>query len=154
MVGFLAVGVSGPDHNAVATPPAAEESDSKVIQGEWKCVETVEKGKSHKVPPGIIWVFAGDSLTVLLEGRKQHTGTFVLTPSITPAAIDMRLKGETAGNSDSDTIGIYKLERDKLTVCVGAKDAKDKRPTSFVYNNDFPTSSVILERVNRAEPEE
>lgn len=153
IIGSLTVGVSGPTQNAFAAPPETE-ADSKTIQGEWKCVEAFENGKSYKVPAGIIWVFAGDRLTILLEGRKQHSGTFALTPSSTPPAIDMRLKGETANNSDSDKVGIYKLEKNKLTVCVGVNDASDKRPTTFNDSQEFPTSSVILERVGAAERKE
>ena len=122
-------------------------ADAKTIQGEWKCVESIEEGKTYKVPDGVVWVFADDQITVLLEGRKQHTGQFTLEPSSTPSTIDMKLKGESSANSDADIIGIYKLEKNKLTVCSGTARHKNKRPTAFAYTKEFPTSSVILERV-------
>jgi uncharacterized protein (TIGR03067 family) len=122
-------------------------ADSKLLQGEWKFVESVEEGKTYKAPTGVLWVFMGDKITVLLEGRKQHSGTVKLSASETPSTIEMKLKGETTANSDGDTFGIYKLEKDKLTVCVGVGSAKNRRPTTFTYSEDFPTSSVILERV-------
>lgn len=122
-------------------------TSSKALQGEWKCAEVVEKGKTYKAPEQLLWVFADDKVTVLLEGRKQHTGTFVVEPSATPATIDMNLKGVTSTNVDQDIVAIYKLEKDRLTICTGVEDARNKRPKEFVHTKEFPIYLMILERV-------
>ena len=99
-----------------------------------------------QAPPSMIWVFAGDKITTFLEGRKQHTGTVKLDASVTRPDHRDETKGETAGNLDQDTLGIYKLEGDKLTICVGVGNAEKKLPKTFAYSKEFPTSSVVLQR--------
>jgi uncharacterized protein (TIGR03067 family) len=130
---------------SVCSAATAAIADSKAIQGE--CVELIEEGKTYTAPPTIVWVFADDRVTLLAEGRKQHTGTFKLEPSATPPSIDMKLKGESADNSDADIVGIYKLEKDTLTICVGVEGAKNKRPAAFTYTKESPTASQVLGRV-------
>ncbi len=124
--------------------------DLQAIQGTWECVESIEKGKAYKAT-AIMWVFEDDKVTILLEGKKQHAGTVKLNTSVNPPTIEMKLKGETAANLDTDQFGIYKLENDKLTLCMGIESAKNKTPKTFVYSKDFPTSSVVLQRKVEAE---
>ena len=120
-------------------------ADYKAIEGHWKCVASVEKGKAYKVPD-IVWIFKDNTVTMLLEGRKQHAGVIKLDASASPSKIEMKLKGVSAANLDQDDVGIYKIEKDKLTVCFGIESAKGKTPTTFTYSAHFPTSSIVLER--------
>ncbi|HZZ80780.1 MAG TPA: M56 family metallopeptidase [Gemmataceae bacterium] len=130
--------------------PRRASSALQAIQGTWKCVEAIDEGKAHKSPE-IVWVFKDERITIFFEGRKQHTGTVKLDPSVMPPTIEMKLKGEGPGNLDADTLGIYKLEGNKLTLCTGVGSAKNKRPKTFAYSKDFPTSSVVLQREAEAE---
>jgi uncharacterized protein (TIGR03067 family) len=100
----------------------------KKLEGNWVMVSGEEKGK--KLPEDAVknakLTIKGDKHTVKV-GEESFVGTHKLDPSAKPKAIDAT---DTEGTfKGKTTLGIYKLEGDKFTVCFAPPD-KD-RPKEF-----------------------
>ncbi len=120
--------------SARAGDKAADEM--KKLQGEWQVVQVEARGKKVSKDDArakhMRFVFEGDTITIPLEQSKAELkSTFKLDPSKSPKSIDVialdgPLKGQTAA-------GIYKLEKDRLTICIPNFPPADpsKRPTKF-----------------------
>ena len=100
----------------------------KKLEGNWAMVSGEDKGT--KLPEDTVknakLTIKGDKHTVKV-GEDTFVGTHKLDPSAKPKAIDAtdtegRFKGKT-------TLGIYKLEGDKFTVCFAPPDKE--RPKEF-----------------------
>jgi|SRR4051812_39811459 len=106
-------------------------TEAKRLQGKWACVAAEKDGR--KAPPEIlkfVATFTDDKMTFdttdadKKEGPDKREFKIVLDPSKKPKWIDMVKSAEGKG-----AMGIYKLEGDELTICVGEKDVE--RPSEF-----------------------
>jgi uncharacterized protein (TIGR03067 family) len=103
-----------------------EKTDVDRIQGSWQGTKIEVEGRS--APADYVakgkYIFKGKQLT-MLEGDKQAgKATFTLDPAKKPKAIDLTA---TEGPGKGKTLyGIYRLEGDTLTLCIG-----EKRPNEF-----------------------
>jgi uncharacterized protein (TIGR03067 family) len=141
--GVLAAGVSAP----VPREPA------KVPGGDWVEVSLQIPPDFGKVPVGATWTFKnGKVILHPKEGTKRPIATFFTfqaDPKKRPKEIDL-----SNGHDGRKWVqhGIYKIEGDRLTLCLGvaAGDApvnESKRPTKFKAGPDV--SLVVLERVKK-----
>ena len=118
-------------------PKKAAES----LQGEWKVVsfnkggEELPKEELEKTK----FVFAGEKVTVTFNNRDE-AATFTVDPKAKPLAIDI-----TPGKKEKLVKGIYKLEKDTLTICFGPDGAD--RPTEFKATKK--ASLIVMERVKK-----
>jgi len=102
------------------------QTDLARIQGSWKGIKLEVEGKS--APAELVdkgkYVFKGNKLTIF-EGDKQvGEATFSLDSAKKPQTIDLT---PTEGKAKGKTMyGIYRIEGDTLTLCIG-----EKRPTEF-----------------------
>jgi uncharacterized protein (TIGR03067 family) len=117
------------------------EDDAKGIQGSWKVKHMEEEGE--KAPPyqlkDIAFVFDGAKSSMRYQGKVRDEGTFKLDPSATPKQIDMMFKEGTMQ-------GIYKLEKDQLTICAPAFKNNKTRPKEFATKAGSKTMLMVLER--------
>jgi uncharacterized protein (TIGR03067 family) len=83
------------------------------LQGTWRPTSIVEAGKpvTGEDLTAARMIIAGNTIKFHGPGGKDHEAPFILDPATDPPSI-------TIQESADPTVGIYKLEGDKLTLCV------------------------------------
>jgi uncharacterized protein (TIGR03067 family) len=146
---------AGESRPAAARP--AEKSDAERLAGTW-LFETASEGRASRLSQ--VWTskltVTGDSfaLSHFMELPKDLKGKFVLDPAASPKTIDLSVDEfdltEAGGPSlkiPACTLpGIYKLDGDRLTVCLPLETGV-KRPTEF-----GTTGGVLLMTLTKAAP--
>lgn len=129
---------------SLTTGPARADDDTKkaveALQGEWKVVTFTKLNRDNPelAKKGTV-VIADDKLTIHLDGKGDPL-TFTLDPKADPPAIDFK-----APQSKKTIRGIYKVDKDKLTICFGIEGSP--RPTEFKSGRD--DSIMVIERVKK-----
>lgn len=127
-----------------ALPPlsSAQEKGAAALEGKWIAVSLTADGKEHK-DEGVQLMtlhFRGDKLTVSVLDKKQE-GTFRIDAGKKPAHIDIEQPDQKRRS-----IGIYKIEKDVLTICYD--ETGEKRPTAF---QALPGTTHVLLVLKRGE---
>ena len=97
-----------------------------MLQGEWQVVG-IERPGSPGNPDELVrvrYVFNGECFRIMDGERKVWEGEFRLEPTQEPKAIDFT--GMADPNKGEKSFGIYRVEGDALTICLGKE-----RPTEF-----------------------
>ena len=115
---------------------AAIKKEKEQIKGAWK-VESVEsqEGKQDDANEATL-TFAADKLE-FKKGNELKKGTFTLNPLGQPKEIDIKA-------DDKEMLGIYKLDKDALTICI-CPESNQARPSEFAAKN--PYLLITLKRV-------
>jgi uncharacterized protein (TIGR03067 family) len=100
--------------------------DLELLQGAWRAVR-IEKGGSpvpEELAATVRYIFDDDRV-ILMEGdQKAGEGVIRLDPASDPKAFDFTA---TEGPQKGSTVlGIYRVEGDALTMCLG-----EERPSQF-----------------------
>ena len=122
----------------------AEDDPKKALeslQGEWKVVEFIRNGNADKKDATI--AFDGSKMSIAAE-KKTESMTISLDPKANPPAMDIKV---SEGGKDLTIKAIYKLEKDKLSICF-ALDGKE-RPKEFKSEKDSKQGLFVLERVKK-----
>src|SRR5262245_6088295 len=126
---MLTVLASAPGAPKIEVDPVPLER--KKLQGEWTLAAQEHGGKSvdPKLLAGVKLTIAGDKVATRRGDEALEEGTLRLSPRARPhKAFDLIL---TAGDDKGKVVkGIYKLEKDTLTVCIGEPGGRD-RPREF-----------------------
>ena len=132
-----------PALTAVAVAQDDARKVAEFLQGEWKIVSFNKAGDEtpKEELAGAKAVFAGEKLTVTF-GKKDDETTFKLDPKASPPAIDI-IPGKNPKNLVVK--GIYKLEKDRLTVCFGP----DESPRPAEFKAGKAASLMVLEKVKK-----
>jgi uncharacterized protein (TIGR03067 family) len=123
---FIALGVFA---SAGAADKAADEAVKKemtALKGEWKLVSRVQNGTetAAETIKNRAITFEDGKYT-LRDGKDIVVeATFTIDPSKDPKVFDLTIT--TSGNMQ---LGIYKIDGDTLTFCIGG--IGDERPTDF-----------------------
>jgi uncharacterized protein (TIGR03067 family) len=108
-------------------------NDGTALQGEWEIVSAESNGEPP--PPGLLngarFAFSGNRLTLI--GKE---GEFQIDASKNPRQIDFICGGNRQ-------VGIYRLEGDRLLLCVGPAD---DRPREFKTKPRTDHSLFVLKR--------
>lgn len=123
--------------------------DLKLLQGQWKVVALEADGK--QAPKEAI-----EAMHVRIKGSEfegvdpgeasGEKATIKLDSSKSPKQIDLKA---TTGVSKGKTVeGIYKLEKDRLILCLRGPEAAEKgRPKDFKTEADSGLGLMTLERI-------
>ena len=130
----------------VAAPGAKDppKKDAPTLVGVWVAESAIKGGKPDKNPSDATLEFTADGKVVLKEKAKDITGTYTTALKKDPAELDMTLEG---GGMSVNMPGIFKIEKDTLTLCLVFMG---ERPTRF----ESPEGSMtLLLTLKRAKPE-
>jgi uncharacterized protein (TIGR03067 family) len=132
-------------------PAGAQEGDVKKelekLAGTWKIAKFESADKPpppEEVREKMRLVFAGEKITVMVDGKQVDETTFKIDPSKSPRHIDIVSSGK-GPNKGKSAAGIYTLEGNTLKICSG--EPGSKRPTEFSSEKGSKTGILTLERV-------
>lgn len=108
------------------------------LKGEWITVSIEENGETKKPDAASAprATFRGDMLILKVDG-EELLYQVTIDPAKKPPTIDFK-------GSDKNAYGIYKLEKDKLTICA-TRISADDRPKAFSGMGDG-VALVVLQR--------
>lgn len=126
--GFALLGAAGADEEG-------DKKAAKELEGTYVIVGLEAKGlklgeedlKMFGKDEERLVTIRGDKITAKL-GEMQDPATFTLDPSKTPPRIDIV---KSKGGKKEHNYGIYKLERDMLTICATEMAGPEDRPAEF-----------------------
>jgi uncharacterized protein (TIGR03067 family) len=116
------------------------DTDLADLQGTWQAVrvEVAAGPLTAEAALRLRYVFAGDRVTLLEDGKSSGTGTFTVQAQANPKAIDVAMtEGPASGQR---AYGIYRVAGDRLELCIGPQ-----RPAGFRATGS--AALVELERV-------
>jgi uncharacterized protein (TIGR03067 family) len=123
----------------------AAKKDAPSIVGEWDGEKAVKGGVELPLPEGgVKATFTADGKLIFKEGNKDaEEGTYTVDAKKNPAEIDVVPPKESVTH-----LGIYKIDGDTLTICLGEKNAAT-RPTKFESPDGSSIFLVTLKRVKK-----
>jgi uncharacterized protein (TIGR03067 family) len=110
------------------------------LQGEWK-VTALSKGEASETELENLKVLIKADKLHFIRGEREEEIVFILDPKAEPSAIDI------VKDTNVFVKGIYKLEKDKLTICLGPNGGD--RPKEFKSAKEPETRLMVLERVKK-----
>ena len=126
-------------------PKEDPKKDAPSLVGEWVPTMALRGGKPDMPPAGTSIAFTADGKVLLREGNqaKPEEGTYKTDPKKDPAEIDI-----TPPDKDKSplVIGIYKLEKDTLTLCM---IMGTDRPKKFESPEGSEVMLITLQRVKK-----
>jgi uncharacterized protein (TIGR03067 family) len=130
---------------AVAAPAGKEapKKEDPTLVGNWTVETVVKSGKPAPDDKDGGLDFTADGKAVLRDHGKNIEGTYNSDPKKDPAELDITLEG---GGMRVTLKGIFKVEKDKLTVCL---TFEGERPKTFESPDGAPTVLVTLKRTKK-----
>jgi uncharacterized protein (TIGR03067 family) len=133
--------------------PDAPQSDAvkeemQKLQGTWQVSKSIAPdgiAEPDEANKNVVFEFKDDRM-IYREKNDEHANTYTLDSSKQPKWINI----DPSQGADRMAAGIYKLEGDELTLCVGpaARDGKPvPRPTEFKPNKENGQGLLVLKRV-------
>jgi uncharacterized protein (TIGR03067 family) len=129
---------------AAAQKEGADRKELDKFQGKWTPVSVTVDGKTQEEDEikDRFMVVKGEKATAMYKDKERGTASLKLDPGKSPAHIDSTYQD---GPAKGTTLkGIYKFERDMLTICYGGL-GKD-RPTEFASKPGSGTILVVQKR--------
>jgi uncharacterized protein (TIGR03067 family) len=126
--------------------PSASES----IEGTYTIVGLEERGKAlpadmlTKGPEADRTVKLTADKFIVSKNGKELPITYKLNTSKNPKEIDMA--GKDAKGKQETSYGIYKLEGDKLTICMADSDKMEDRPKEFKTTKASKATILVLQK--------
>jgi uncharacterized protein (TIGR03067 family) len=118
--------------------------EMKKFEGEWK----IEKYEGPMAPPEdeqakVRFIFKGDTVTLIVDGKKVGAATFKIDPSKKPKTIDLDMtEGKNKGKT---SLAFYAFEGETLKWC--ATERFNERPTEFKASEENKQGVLTLKRI-------
>jgi uncharacterized protein (TIGR03067 family) len=127
--------------------PETVEKERERLQGTWVAVSAERNGAPADHIQGHRLVITGATFTIQHKKKILYQGTFLLGPDKKPKELDMThnrapLKGKV-------WLGIYRLEKDALTICDNAANPQKDRPSAFATTPGSGHVLIQFERTGR-----
>ena len=123
----------------VAMAAPAPKAD-KGLDGTWAVVSSEHDPALGPLPKDLVWVFADGKVTTSPKKGGGLTVVYVakIDPTKSPKEIDLT---QEFGNRTVTLRGIYRVEKGRLTICLGvaagdAKVVESERPEEFEAHNN------------------
>jgi len=122
--------------------------DTKALQGLWHAVELQANGQvaPAEATKAFQVEFKGERI-VFNPATEACKHTFAVNPSAKPKAMDL-MAGDGPKKGPKLPCAIYKLEGDKLTICLDKEGTAGSRPTEFRTAAGDGFAMIVLERAN------
>jgi len=121
--------------------PDEKKGDLAKFQGEWKTKLREIDLKLTIKEKKVVASFTND------EGKELSLdGEIALDETATPKRVDFLKFHGPNGNEMKDNLGIYTIEGEKITICLGG--AGNDRPTEFKNGDGGTPTLVVLERTD------
>jgi len=141
---LLLAGVAAPQDKREASAG----QDAKDLQGEWQGIDFQTTGITIRNAKNRRWIFQDDERIEFNFGRdwrsQESKVRFRLDPSQSPKQIDFVIHWRDPDWKDLTLLGIYALDRDRLTICT---NNKRKRPTEFKSTPENGNTLTTYQRV-------
>jgi uncharacterized protein (TIGR03067 family) len=128
---------------AAPGPKEAPKKDAPTLVGAWTVESVVKGGRPAPDDREGGLEFTADGKSILRERGKNIEGTYTSDSKKDPAELEITLE---AGGMRVTLAGIFKFEKDTLTLCL-AFDGK--RPTVFESGEASPTVLLTLKRTKK-----
>lgn len=131
----------------VADEPNTGAKDQEALQGLWQAVELEHDGQ--KAAAEVVKAFQiqikGDQI-VFNPATENRKHTFAIDPTAKPKTMDLT-PADGPAKGKKLPCAIYKLDGDKLIVCLDKEGASGKYPTAFKTTAGDGFALLTLERV-------
>jgi len=138
-------GIAAPQDQREKT---ARVQDAQDLQGEWQVIDFQTKGIAVREMKNHHSIFRNDERIEFDFGRNWHSQEshtqFRLDPAKSPKQIDIVIHWRDPDWKDLTLLGIYSLDRERLTVCT---NNQGKRPTEFQSTNENGNTLSTYQRV-------
>lgn len=114
------------------------------LMGRWKAVSYEQEGRKPDEMPDYELSFKGGKYSQKNNGEEDETGSYTLNTEKRPMQVDLKI--ESGPDEGKKQPGIFKVEDDKLTLCL-AMPGDTKRPEKFETSEEKPGILVIFKRV-------
>jgi uncharacterized protein (TIGR03067 family) len=130
---------------AAPAPKTAGKDETPSVVGEWMLETAHRAGKIDKPPEGAGITFTADGKALFREGRRDRVeeGTYTVDPKKNPAEIGIT---PPAKEKAPTVLGIYKIEKDTLTLCMVLGG---QRPKTFEAPAGSEVMLMTLKRVKK-----
>jgi uncharacterized protein (TIGR03067 family) len=140
---------------AWAVSVSADEQDAKKalaeLKGTWQLVNEVDAGTPFPADPKEVFIFNGESLVNKVDTKVTDEFTLKIDPTKTPKEID--LVPQKDPNKGVPAPAIYKVEGNKLTICVNFTPGA-KRPSNFESNNTNRNIILTMQKMDAGKSKE
>jgi uncharacterized protein (TIGR03067 family) len=132
--------------SAPALKDRPKKADQTIV-GEWEVTSITLPGGRASASSGLRYTFSADGRWLIHRKGEELAGNrgYAMDPKAVPPAVEL-ITGTAAANP-ARRLGIFKVERDTLTIC--AAKSRDARPTSFDPAAKDGVTLYVLERVKK-----
>jgi uncharacterized protein (TIGR03067 family) len=125
----------------VIKPTEAALKEMTKLDGKWKFNKIVLDGKT--IDFGSEWQFKGEKVVELFGGLQRRAGVIRLDPEKSPKEIDVNFNDGKGGGMTGKFLGVYELDGDKLTICLGTDG---NRPSELESKPDSKSMQIVFQR--------